>query len=204
VRALACIRGIEPPAIVAHDAAVRTCAAVCGRSSAALQQVVEVGRHYPRPPCRRASCARPCARTFPALTLPRSAAATAAVSGRRTPILLPLGRPAAIPIRKEDRSTYKLLPYKVVDRSPPCQPSRAHFFYAPCSNQVFYSVNRKVSARKKPAWFTGETSRFTENLNFRFGLGWEPDRFRYRAGPVPPGTGRTGLVPAGSVNPDSN
>jgi hypothetical protein len=26
-------------------------------------------------------------------------------------------------------------------------------------------------------------------------LGWEPDRFMYRAGPVPPGTSRTGPVP---------
>jgi hypothetical protein len=30
---------------------------------------------------------------------------------------------------------------------------------------------------------------------------WEPDRFVYRAGPVPPGTGRTGPVPNGFVNP---
>jgi hypothetical protein len=32
-------------------------------------------------------------------------------------------------------------------------------------------------------------------------LGWEPDRFMYRAGPVPPGTGRTGPVPTGFANP---
>jgi hypothetical protein len=32
-------------------------------------------------------------------------------------------------------------------------------------------------------------------------FGWEPDRFMYRAGPVPPGTGRTGLVPTGFANP---
>jgi hypothetical protein len=31
-------------------------------------------------------------------------------------------------------------------------------------------------------------------------LGWEPDRFVYRAGPVPPGTGRTRLVPTGFAN----
>jgi hypothetical protein len=37
--------------------------------------------------------------------------------------------------------------------------------------------------------------------NFRHGLGWEPDRFVYRAGPVPLGTGRTGIVPTGSLNP---
>jgi hypothetical protein len=30
---------------------------------------------------------------------------------------------------------------------------------------------------------------------------WEPDRFVYQAGPVPPGTGRTGPVPNGLVNP---
>jgi hypothetical protein len=33
-------------------------------------------------------------------------------------------------------------------------------------------------------------------------FGWEPDRFMYRAGPVPPGTGRTGPVPTGFANPD--
>jgi hypothetical protein len=32
-------------------------------------------------------------------------------------------------------------------------------------------------------------------------LGWEPDRFVYRAGPVPPRTGRTGPVPTGFANP---
>jgi hypothetical protein len=32
-------------------------------------------------------------------------------------------------------------------------------------------------------------------------LWWEPDRFVYRAGPVPPGTGRTGPVPTGFANP---
>jgi hypothetical protein len=30
---------------------------------------------------------------------------------------------------------------------------------------------------------------------------WEPDRFVYRAGPVPPGTNRTGPVPTGFANP---
>jgi hypothetical protein len=32
-------------------------------------------------------------------------------------------------------------------------------------------------------------------------LGWESDRFTYRAGPVPPGTNRTGPVPTGFANP---
>jgi hypothetical protein len=32
-------------------------------------------------------------------------------------------------------------------------------------------------------------------------FGWEPDRFMYRAGPVPQGTGRTGPVPTGFANP---
>jgi hypothetical protein len=34
-------------------------------------------------------------------------------------------------------------------------------------------------------------------------LGWEPDRFVYRVGPVPPGTGRTGPIPTGFANPGS-
>jgi hypothetical protein len=37
--------------------------------------------------------------------------------------------------------------------------------------------------------------------NIRHGLGWEPDRFVYRAGPVPPGTDRIGPVPTGFANP---
>jgi hypothetical protein len=36
---------------------------------------------------------------------------------------------------------------------------------------------------------------------YKHGLLVGPDRFVYRAGPVPPGTGRTGPVPNGLVNP---
>jgi hypothetical protein len=37
--------------------------------------------------------------------------------------------------------------------------------------------------------------------NIRHTLGWEPDRFMYRTGPVPPGIGRTGPVPTGFSEP---
>jgi hypothetical protein len=52
---------------------------------------------------------------------------------------------------------------------------------------------------------------YRSNRSVRQGLkilgtvwGWEPDRFVYRAGSVPPGTSRTGLVPTGFANPDGD
>jgi hypothetical protein len=68
--------------------------------------------------------------------------------------------------------------------------------------RVNCTVGVAVSARKQ----TGPVYRWNRPVLWDYEcvgtvLGWEPDRFMYRAGPVPPGTGRTGPVPTGSVNP---
>jgi hypothetical protein len=68
--------------------------------------------------------------------------------------------------------------------------------------RVNYLVNRPVSEKGK----TGPVYRWNRPVHraiYITGtvLGWEPDGFMYRVGLVPPGTGRTGPVPTGSVNP---
>jgi hypothetical protein len=57
-----------------------------------------------------------------------------------------------------------------------------------------FNKNRPVNRSNRPVYRACE---FIGTV-----LGWEPDRFVYRAGPVPPGTDRTGPVPTGFANPD--
>jgi hypothetical protein len=52
-----------------------------------------------------------------------------------------------------------------------------------------FNKNRPVNRSNRPVYRACE---FIGTI-----LGWDPNRFVYRAGPVPPGTGRTGPVPTG-------
>jgi hypothetical protein len=60
------------------------------------------------------------------------------------------------------------------------------------------TVGSSVPTVQKTGRYTGQTGRFIEVSKFSHDLGWEPDRFVYRAGPVPCGTGRT----TGFANPE--
>jgi hypothetical protein len=53
---------------------------------------------------------------------------------------------------------------------------------------------------KKPTGKPVKPSGLLRVRNVKHGLGWEPDRFMYRTGPVPLETDRTGLVPTDSAN----
>jgi hypothetical protein len=72
----------------------------------------------------------------------------------------------------------------------------AYAVHPGASGRVNYTVNRPISGKKK----TGLVYRWNRPVHRGIQiigtvLGWEPDRFMYRAGPIPPGTGRTGPVP---------